>query len=335
MNPIKKVSLLIPIYNEALFLPTLFQQIQAQDYPTTAIEVIAVDGDSTDSSLALLKSYQRTMPALMVLRNPRRNTPSSLNLAIAQAQGDYLIRLDAHTEYATDYVRQCVACLEKTGADNVGGHIRIKTTNRVTQAIELATTSVFGVGNSHFHYTQYEGYVDTVYLGAYRRQVFEKIGNYDEALIGAEDDELNYRLIKQGGKIYLSATIQSFYYPRDSLKKLWLQYFQYGQGKYGVIRKHTLPTSIRHLVPALFVLSLVLGILTSFYQGLGFYLLIPILSSYFSVLGLFTMRCTFPKALSLTGLVALVFLTLHLSYGCGFLIAGLREGLRRLHLLRA
>ncbi|ALG68329.1 glycosyltransferase family 2 protein [Beggiatoa leptomitoformis] len=317
----KTVSLLIPVYNEASFLPLLFQSIQQQDYPQAAIDIIAVDGHSTDTSFSLLKAYQQQIPKLTVLSNPRRSAPSSLNMAIQIAQGDYLIRMDSHTEYAPDYIRQCVAALDKTGADNVGGHIRIKATNRVAQAIALATTSLFGVGNSQFHYTDQEGYVDTVYLGAYRRQVFTTIGYYDENLIGAEDDELNYRLIKQGGKIYLTAAIQSYYYPRDSLKKLWRQYFQYGYGKFGVIRKHTLPTSIRHLIPALFVLSLLIGILSSFYHGLGLYLLLPVIVSYLFALTIFTLQTTYKTTLSLFGLVALVFITLHLSYGIGFLTA--------------
>jgi succinoglycan biosynthesis protein ExoA len=330
---LKNITVIIPVYNEEKFLPEIFESLKSQDYPKESTEVIFVDGNSDDNSIKLLEAFKIEYPNLKVLINPEKIVPISMNLGIREAKGEFVIRWDAHSKYGNDYFSKCVEYLEKTGAENVGGPIRLIGDFPVQKAIRLATTCPFGIGNSGFHYENFEGYVDTVYLGAYRKNVFDKIGLYDEELVRNQDDELNYRLIKSGGKIYMTPEIISFYYPRPSLKKLWIQYYQYGYWKVRVIQKHKAPASIRHLVPGTFVLSIFLGLILSFYKGLGLIILIPVLGLYVPALLFFTIRvgnshdCSLqsgePVSINNTYknliLLAMVFCILHFSYGTGFL----------------
>ena len=322
----QNLSVIIPLYNEEKFLPELFESLKNQDYPKEFTEIIFVDGNSQDNSIKLLESFKVEYPNLKVLINPEKIVPISMNLGIKEATGKYLIRWDAHSKYANDYFSKCVEYLEKTDAENVGGPIRLIGDLPVQKAIMLATTCPFGIGNSSFHYENYEGYVDTVYLGAYRKSIFDKIGLYDQELVRNQDDELNYRLTKNGGKIYMTPEIKSYYYPRPSLKKLWIQYYQYGYWKVRVIQKHKVPASIRHLVPGTFVLSIFLGLLLTCYKGIGLIILIPVLGLYLPALLFFTIKVgTSQSPVSINNtyknliLLALVFCILHFSYGTGFL----------------
>lgn len=316
----KKITVIIPVYNEEKYLPKVFDSLRKQDYPQELTEIIVVDGCSTDGSANLLKKFQQEFRKLIVLENPKKIVPVSMNLAIRQATGEYLIRWDSHTLYENDYLSKCVSFLEgKPEVENVGGPMRLVTTNKVQEAIKMATTSIFGIGNSSFHFEDYQGFADTVYLGAYRRKIFEKIGLFDEELVRNQDDELNYRLVKSGGKIFISPEIKSYYYPRDSLKKLWKQYYEYGYWKVRVIQKHRIPASIRHLVPGTFVLSLICGILLTPLNGLGLIILVPVLTPYLSALIYFSLKSCRKNKNKNIFLLMLVFVILHLSYGFGFL----------------
>lgn len=314
-----EVTVVIPVYNEEKFIDPLFQSLKNQDYEKTKLEIIVVDGASSDQTLEKLEVYKKDFANLKIAHNNKKIVPISMNIGIKEAQGEYIVRLDAHSEYANDYISKCVEYLKKTDADNVGGAIRLLTTNPPQEAIKLATTCPFGIGNSMFHYENYEGYVDTVYLGAYKKTTLEKIGLYDEELVRNQDDELNYRLIKNSGKIYMTPEIKCYYYPRDSLKKLWSQYYQYGYWKVRVIQKHKLPASIRHLVPVTFVLSILISLLISLFSFWGLVLLALVLLPYTTLLSFFTAKVSFENKNSHVFLLALVFVILHTSYGFGFL----------------
>ena len=180
-----------------------------------------------------------------------------LNAAIRVAQGSIIIRLDAHTKYAPDYIRQCLAVLQETGADNVGGPCIAEGKGFVSQAIAAAFHSPFAVGGARWHDLDYVGAADTVHLGCWRREVFDRIGLFDEELVRNQDDEFNLRLTRAGGKIWHSPRIKSWYRPRESLRALIRQYMQYGYWKVRVIQKHKMPASVRHLIPGGFVLLLI------------------------------------------------------------------------------
>src|SRR5581483_3732189 len=197
-------------------------------------------------------------PRVRVLSNPGRIVSTGLNAALRQARGEVIIRMDAHTTYAPDYIKQCLAVLRETGADNVGGPMRTTALTYKERAIQAVFHSPFAVGGARSHNPDYEGYVDTVIYGCWRRSVFDRIGYFDEDLVRNQDDEHNLRLIRSGGKIYQSCWIQSHYHVRNSFQALVWQYVQYGYWKVLVIRNHRIPASPRHLAPGAFLAALVL-----------------------------------------------------------------------------
>jgi len=197
-------------------------------------------------------------PQLRVLNNPGRIVSTGLNAAIQAARGEIIIRMDAHTTYAPDYVRQCLAVLQETGADNVGGPMRTRADTFMEEAIRAVFHCAWAVGRARSHDPDYEGLVDTVIYGCWRKSVFERVGLFDEELVRNQDDEHNLRLARSGGRIYQSPRIHSWYHVRGSLTALFRQYMQYGYWKVLVIRKHRLPASFRHVVPGAFVGSICL-----------------------------------------------------------------------------
>jgi succinoglycan biosynthesis protein ExoA len=275
---------IIPCRNEADCLESCLSSVLAQQPPDGGFEVLVADGMSDDGTREILQrlevgsqssdlrspisDFPSSHPAIRVINNPGRIVSKGLNAAIHAARGEIIIRMDAHTEYATDYVRECVAILQESGADNVGGPARTKAQTYIEKAVSAAYHSPFSVGGARFHDTDYEGYVDTVTYGCWPRSTFEKFGLFDEELVRNQDDEHNLRITRGGGKVYQSPKIRSWYRPRGSLIALFKQYMQYGYWKVRVIQKHKLPASIRHLVPGAFVLALMLLFLLSAFSFL-------------------------------------------------------------------
>jgi hypothetical protein len=240
-------------------------------------------------------------------------------MAIHIAQGRVILRMDVHTEYAPDYVRQCVAVLEETGADNVGGPWVAKATGVVGRAIAAAFQSPFAMGGRRGHNPAYEGPLDTVYLGCWRREVFNHIGLFDEELVRNQDDEFNLRLTRAGGKIWQSPQIKSWYKPRESLGALFRQYMQYGYWKVRVIQKHKLPASVRHLVPGGFVLSFIVLLLVSLVWP-------PAIWGWLGLVGAYSVGNVAASLLAaaqhgwkVLPLLPIVFACYHVAYGYGFL----------------
>ncbi len=253
-----RVSIVLPCRNEAGHIEECIQSIMAQEPPEGGIEIIAADGMSTDGTREYLEQTARQHPQLRVLSNPGRIVSTGLNAAIRAARGEIIVRMDAHTTYAPDYVKQCLAVLEETGADNVGGPMRTRADTFKEKAIRAVFHSAWAVGGARSHQPDYEGYVDTVIYGCWKKSVFDRVGLFDEELVRNQDDEHNLRLIRAGGKIYQSPRIRSWYHVRGSLTALFRQYMQYGYWKVLVIRKHQAPASFRHIVPGAFVGTLCL-----------------------------------------------------------------------------
>jgi GT2 family glycosyltransferase len=253
----------------------------------------------------------------VVLDNPAQIVPPGLNIGLRHARGAVIVRVDGHCEIAPNYVRMCIAALHASQADCVGGLQRAFGKRPIERAIALATSSPFGVGNARFHYMQQPGWVDTVYLGAYRREVFERVGGFDEELVRNQDDEFNFRLSQAGGKIWLDPAIRSVYYSRATLPRLWRQYYQYGFYKVRVIQKRGGVASWRHLVPGLFVLTLLSSLL------LGALLRKPLVLG--AVAGPYLLGnaaasiWTGRRDWRLLPLLPAAFVAIHLAYGSGFL----------------
>jgi glycosyltransferase involved in cell wall biosynthesis len=325
MNQLPQICIIIPERNEKSSIRTCLDAVLAQDYPQNLTSIIVVDGISTDGTLEILAEYERKDPLFHVIESPRKVVSPGFNLALLRTRADIIIRVDGHTVIAPDYVRQCVETLHRTQADNVGGKMSAVSTTHFGWAVAYATSTPFGVGGSRFHYSDDEEWVDTVYMGAWPRQVFEKIGLFDEELVRDQDDEFNYRLREQGGRILLSPAIRSEYTVRSTPQTLLHQYAGYGYWKVRVLQKHPLQMSLRQFVPPALVLSLIgsaLFSLSFIIRPSSFTLL---LSSFIPMLYLIANLLASLWTASKRGwryllFLPLIFAILHLSYGMGFLI---------------
>ena len=256
------VSVVVPMRNEASWMDRCLGAILAQDYPHERTELLVVDGLSDDGSYERLMDLARREPRLRVLRNPRKIVPSSLNLAIREARGAVIVRVDAHTEIAPDYVRVGVEVLARTGADNVGGPMVKLGGGPIGDAIAGAMSSRFGIG-SYFQFAIAEREADTVYMGMWPRRVFEKVGLFDEELVRNQDDELSYRIRKARGRIIVSPAMRSRYQNRQSWRKLGRQFYEYGLWKTRVLQKHPRQMSVRHFVPPAFDAAVIAGLMSA------------------------------------------------------------------------
>jgi glycosyltransferase involved in cell wall biosynthesis len=308
------------------YLRPFMASLLGQQLPEgVAMEVLIADGMSDDGTRELLEQYSAADPRVTVFDNPRGIVSPGLNEAIRRARGEVIIRMDVHSEYAPDYVRQCLAVLDETGADNVGGPARSMADGYMQEAIALAYHSGFACGGARFHDPSYEGYVDTVTFGCWRRPTLDAVGPFDEALVRNQDDEHNLRLVRRGGRIWQSPRIRCWFKPRSSVRALFRQYGEYGYWKVYVIRKHRLPASVRHLVPAAFVgLLLALCALACFSRmaasgallGAGAYAAASLLAT--------ALSCNSRERLKYAPVMPVVFAVYHFSYGWGFLLGMLR-----------
>ena len=278
-------------------------------------ELLIADGGSTDRTLDIINSYAALHPEVIPVSNPKRFVPFALNECIRRARGEYIIRLDAHSEYASDYFLKVIGAFEKTGAEIVGGPMRAKGNTSFQRAVAVCTSTAFGVGDSKFHDETAEGYTDSVYLGAWRKNIFDRTGMFDEEMFRNQDDEFHYRARSRGMKIYLDPAIKSWYYPRGTFRLLMKQYFQYGLFKPLVLKKVKSGMRLRHLIPGCFVLYLISLIL--FLPVLGWFSLIPLFL--YLLIDLFfsfgKQNTASEKIISLA-----VYPALHISYGAGFLL---------------
>jgi succinoglycan biosynthesis protein ExoA len=313
------VSIVIPCRNEADHIEKCLQSIFAQQAGHANLEIILADGMSDDGTRQILKQLADRESRLKVVDNPGRIVSTGLNAAIRAAAGEVIIRMDAHTEYASDYVLRCLEVLQKSGADNVGGPWMARGNHYLSRAIAAAFQSRFAFGGARSHAQDYEGEIDTVYLGCWRREVFDKIGLFDEELVRNQDDEFNLRTVRSGGRIWQSPTIRSWYQPRGSLRHLFRQYLQYGYWKVRVIQKHRRPASIRHLVPAGFVASLVVLSLAAPFATLPAYGLAVLLSTYGLFITIAAAYVSIQKEFRFIPVLPAVFACYHISYGIGFL----------------
>jgi len=311
----------MPIRNEADFIARSLGAVLAQDYPADRLEVLIADGMSTDGTRAIIAAMAADHPRIpvTVIDNPGRIVPTGFNAALARARGDVIVRVDGHTVVAPDYVRECVAALERSGADNVGGRMTAVSTSPWGQAVAWATSSPFGVGGARFHYSDREEWVDTVYMGAWPRRVFELLSGFDPELVRNQDDEFNYRLRAQGGRILLSPRIKSQYYNRTSLRSLWRQYYQYGFYKVRVLQKHPRQMRPRQFVPPAFVTSFLGGALL-FPLNKRLRVLWTLMIAAYAVANLMaSWRIARKAGRAHFQRLPLVFCILHFSYGLGFL----------------
>jgi glycosyltransferase involved in cell wall biosynthesis len=316
------ISVIIPTRNEEKFIRRcldsfLYQTRNNQDY-----EILCVDGMSEDNTAEIIKEYATRDNRVKLIINKAKVTPVGMNLALKQSRGQFIIVVSCHAEYAPDYIEKCLEVMDRTGADQVGGYMNTCPAENTVAgaAIAAATTCRFGVGNSMFRLKGTEREVDTVPFGMYRREVFDKIGLYDERLIRNQDIELNKRLLKAGGKTIISPEIKVKYYNRSTYAGLWRQSFNNGLWNPYTIWLVGGGLQLRHFVPMAFVLSIIALAVGGFFYAPLWWLLIPDVASYFGLAVWFAVKAG-EKNKNLTLYVVWAFIVLHGAYGLGSLWA--------------
>lgn len=317
-----KVSVVIPCRDEVKSIEGCIKSLITDDYPRDRLEILVIDGKSSDGTQQVIKQLMREYPFVRLLDNSGRITAMGLNAGIRAATGDVIIIAGAHARYGEGYVPRSVAALRASGADCVGGTVIAvpSTSGMAAEGIALALSHRFGVGNARFRFSSQPGYVDTVAYGAYRREVFRRIGLFDERLVRNQDIEFNSRLQRAGGKIYMVPEILSYYYCRPGLRGLWKQSFQNGQWNIYTVALTGWSLSWRHFVP----LSFVTGLLGSGFLSLKFaifgWLFGAISTAYLVSAAIASLTESRQRRVrGVRALLPLVFLVLHLSYGLGSL----------------
>ena len=317
------LSVICPIYNEAKYIDVCIQSILFQDYPKDCLEVLFVDGMSKDGTRDIVENYARQYPFIHLLNNEKRIVPIAMNIGIKVSKGDVIMRLDAHAQYPANYFSVLVKDLETIDADNVGADCRTDVLNKTpkTLAIREVLSNKFGVGNSTFRLgVDKVMEVDTVPFGCWKREVFDKYGVYDERLIRNQDIELNKRIVRGGGHIYIVPDTYCVYLARETFKGLAKN--NYGNGKWNVLTvyytKQMGSLSLRHFIPLLFLLSLIVPLFCSLIWSSFVFVTIVSLLAYLLTLGGIGMKLTISKRLSF-GYLLISFFVLHVSYGWGSL----------------
>ena len=335
-DPGHLVSIVVPCRNERDHVGAFAASALGQALPAGwRLEIVIADGGSDDGTAEALAALAAADPRLRVVANPGRIVSAGLNAALAATHGSVVVRMDVHTTYAIDYVAECLATLARTGADNVGGPWRAEATpggGAMQAAIAAAFQSRWVAGGALSRRLDHDGQVDTVYLGAWPRATFDRFGGFDEALVRNQDDEHNLRIVRGGGRIWQSPRIRSAYRPRARLAQVFRQYRQYGYWKPFVMKKLGQPASIRHVVPALFVVALALAVVLAV-AGMAaasmsaghatvaatLWPLAALLTAYGAALALLTAGVATSASLDAPALlrVPLVIATYHVAYGLG------------------
>ena len=307
------ISVILPVLNEEPHLAESVSAVLSQDY-VSPLEIILALGPSSDQTNVIAESLAQRDSRIKLVMNPTGKTAAGLNLAIAASNSPVIIRVDGHAKIPSNYLSLAVSILRESGAVNVGGVMAAEGVTKFEIAVARAMRSPLGVGSSRFHTGGKAGEVDTVYLGAFRREAINAVGGFDERYTRAQDWELNHRLRKNGGKIYFDPRLQVTYRPRPNLKKLAKQYFQYGRWRRVVSRSHPGTVNLRYLAPPFTII----GTLTSLILGL---LLHSIFFLPAAVYGIFLFISSILIAKSLREFFSLLAIipTMHFAWGAGFI----------------
>jgi glycosyltransferase involved in cell wall biosynthesis len=325
-----RVSVIVPCYNEEKTIRMLLDAVVHQTFAVEEMEVVLADGMSNDQTRVLIEEFQREHPelAVRVVDNLQRNIPAGLNRAIEAAKGEILVRLDAHSVPARDYIERCVNALEEGKGENVGGVWEIRPGDKgwVARSIAEAAAHPLGVGDALYRYTRQPAYVDTVPFGAYRRETVMRLGKYDEKLLTNEDYELNTRIRQSGGQVWLDPKIRSTYIARSSFGALGKQYYRYGFWKQRMLRRYAETLRLRQALPPLFVLSLAFLLAAGLVWPMArFLLLIEVVVYLTALLAGALPTAVRKKDFGLAVGIPSAIAVMHITWGFGFWISLLRK----------
>jgi glycosyltransferase involved in cell wall biosynthesis len=329
-----KITVLIPCRNEEKFIGSCLKSIIANDYPKDKLEIFVIDGMSQDGTRKTIKKYAQEYAFITLLDNPKSITPVALNLGIERAKSDLILWMSAHNTYEKKYISNCVQYLSKFNADAVGGIIKMhpRENSFIGQSICLVSSHPFGVGNSaHKTGVKKTKWADTAFGICYRKEVFEKIGFFNEKLTRGQDMEFSLRMKKEGLRILLAPDIVSHYYLRSDFKSFCTHTFKNGLWAILPLKfTSVLPVSLRHLIPLVFISSLVLLAILSIFSALIFWPFLFLFGLYALINIYYSVRITIKeKDLKYFFLLPLIFFTLHSAYGLGSLIGIFRLAFSR------
>lgn len=311
------ISVVIPCFNEESYIANCLDSIVNQVMPGGWLfEIIVVDGMSKDNTREILEKYQRKYDFINVIDNPQRKIPIALNLGIRSSTYDFIVRMDSHCTYEQNYIENSIKPLLSGEAENVGGLVRTVGNTAFAQAVALATSSRFGVGNAYHRFLLEKRYVDTVMFGAWRRQTILDVGMFNEDMHVNQDYEFNIRLKAAGGRLLITPTVQSDYYARSSPYQLARQYLRYGFWRARTSLMHPGTLKLRQMAPPIFVIALLFSLLISL-VSLPVALVVPI--AYLSANLVFTLIIAVRNMQYFVVFLPCVFLILHVCWGCGFL----------------
>jgi glycosyltransferase involved in cell wall biosynthesis len=320
----KFVSIIIPCRNEENFIYKVLENILAQTYGVENMEVIVVDGMSTDNTTSEIQRFQNDQPTLSInaIENPQKVVPFALNRAIKLSKGDVIVRLDAHSVYPANYISRLVDELDaRPDAWNVGGcwDTQAGANTNEAKAIVLTSSHPVGIGNADYRLSGKKiKEVDTVPFGCFRREVFDKIGLFDEDLIRNQDDEFNARIIENGGKIFLIPDLKIQYFARPTLSKMSKMFYQYGYYKPLVNKKINKPATLRQFAPLLLVIGFIAGWIPALFWP--FFACIYLIGIGFYLISLLFVALTLGKSVQVKLFCWITFILIHFSYGWGYLI---------------
>ena len=319
----KIVSVIIPCRNEEKFIAKCLDSVLAQTYPKNKMEVLVIDGESGDKTAEIVGSYSEKYPFIRVIKNPKKITPAAMNMGIKEAHGEVVVRLDAHSIYPSDYIEKGVGYLKKLQADNVGGIRRAVPAKKTmaAKAIALTFSSFFGVGNARYQTgTEKPREVDTVFCGFYRKEIFKKIGFYNENLVRSQDMEFNIRLKRNGGKIILVPDITIQYFPKSDFGAFFRHNIK--DGIWAIVPlKFGVRLKLRHFIPLFFVLGLFGSFVLSFWYYPFIFATLGIAVLYLSAALYFSAKLlTEENNGSLLLFLVTAFAVRHFGYGIGSLI---------------
>ncbi len=307
------VTIAIPCLDEEAYIEECIQAVQAQAWPRDRLEILVADGMSVDATREILGRLAAADARIQLIDNPARLQAAGLNECIRRARGEVIVRIDVHADYAPDFVQKCVEVLDRTGADNVGGAARPKAKTFFQRCVAAALQSPLGIGGSRYRKAEEEGFVESVWPGAFDRRVFERVGLFDPGAVTNEDAELNQRILEAGGRVYMSRDIVSHYYPRESMRALARQYFRYGQGRARTLVKHRKLPSIRPALPFLGLVGEAIVLVAA-----PWHLGALSVAGYVLATGAEAVRVGAGEGLAAIPVVWAIFPVLHVSHGAGF-----------------
>ncbi len=319
------VTILMPMRNEAGFIDESLRSLLAQSYPPESMEIIVLDGESDDESPQTVRDIAAVDARVQVIANPKRHQGAGLNIGIAAAKGEIIIRADAHAWYDPEYVAIIVRHLQDGYADNVGGAQNLRGKNFFSRAVAAASLSVLGSGNAAYRSATEAKYVDTVWLGAWKKETLLKLGGFDEEMIRNQDYELNVRLRQAGGKILFDPALKSVCYTRSCPVKLARQYFDYGLYRSLTAKKHPGTLLPRQMLPVILTLSVIACLLLSLLSC--WFLLVP--AVYAAIVIFASVLLSFKSGIQYFPLLLIIYPIIHFSWGTGFITGQLKWAIKQ------